>query len=356
MLNEKKNYIFWLDLIRIISIFMVVVIHTASPLYNNWTDLPLSDWMAGNVYNSIARVSVPLLFMVSGYLLLNRQEDIPAFFINRARKVALPLLAWSVIYLLWLNHGYANFTFINALKAMTYATLTSPVYYHLWFLYALLTIYLVVPILRALINTGDETIIRYFALTWLLFVPVLDYVENSVLNFDVSLNLVFFNPYLGYFYMGYIIGRMNFSRRAAGLAGLTYIALTVYTIFVTYKWSVIINDYMDYYHYYVRLNIVVMTFAMFVLLKYVGEKLGARLSERALKWMRHLSACTFGVYLIHAMLLTTLRNGVLGFKITALSASPFIMIPALAALVFLVSYAIIAILQRIPYVRAIVPG
>jgi surface polysaccharide O-acyltransferase-like enzyme len=353
---EKKQHIFWLDLVRVISIFFVVVIHVASPIYTDWKELPRSDWMAGIIYNSIARVSVPLLFMVSGYLLLSRQEDIRSFYLNRVRKVIFPLMVWSVIYLMWQNGGYANFTFFNALKAMTYEILKGPANYHLWFVYTLLEIYLFVPALRSFVRFADETTLWYLAGIWLAFGPALDYLEHSYLNFDTAVDLKFFSQYFGYFYLGYVLGRLNVSRRAAAFAGLSYVFLTIYTIVATYRWSEVRQGYLDYYHNYLRLNIVLMTISIFFWLKYVGENLGARLNIRALGWARGLSTSTFGIYLVHALALTIIRKGVLGFQLTELSGSPYVMIPVLAALVFIVSYLVIAILQRIPYLRAIVSG
>jgi surface polysaccharide O-acyltransferase-like enzyme len=354
MLTENKKYVLWLDLIRALSIFLVIVIHVSSPLYNHGENM--IDWMAGNIYNSIARVSVPLLFMVSGYLLLNRQEDIRSFYVNRVRKVVLPLLVWSVIYLVWDNNGYPDFTFINAIKAIIYAILNGPAYYHFWFVYSLLAIYLFVPVLRIFVHAADETAIRYFALIWFVFGPLLDFVEQRFLGFKVSIDLGFFTEFIGYFYLGYVIGRFNFSRRSSMLVGLIYVLLTVYTIYATTVISIRIGEYFDFLLFYLRLNIVVMTVCAFICLKSLGEALEARWSQSAIRSIRVLSSASFGIYLIHAMMLWMIRKGTFGFQLTALSLSPFVMIPLLALLVFCISFVIIRILQQIPYLRAIVPS
>jgi surface polysaccharide O-acyltransferase-like enzyme len=354
-MSENKKYILWLDLMRVISIFLVIIIHTSSPLYNDF-NLPTLVWMAGNVYNSIARVSVPLLYMISGYLLLSRQESIRSFYVNRVRKVVVPLLIWSVIYLVWSNHGYVTYSPVNAIKALALTILKQPAYYHLWFVYVLLAIYLFVPVLRVFVHAADETTIRYFALIWFIFGPLLDFIEQRYLNFKISIDLGFFTEYIGYFYLGYVIGRFQFSRKVSIFAGLTYAALALYTMFITARLSAISGSYFDFFHNYLRLNMVIMTVCAFIWLKYLGENLGARFGEKAEKVMRHLSASTFGIYLIHVMILTFITRGTFGFQLNPLSGFPMIVIPALALLVFIISYAIVAILQRIPYVRAIVPS
>ena len=69
----KKDYN--LELIRTISIFLVVLIHfcnyyikTAEPEFN-------VNYSAALFYNVFARVSVPLFFMVSGALAFRKEFD-----------------------------------------------------------------------------------------------------------------------------------------------------------------------------------------------------------------------------------------------------------------------------------------
>ncbi|GAB4541192.1 MAG: acyltransferase family protein [Anaerolineales bacterium] len=356
-MTENKRFILWLDLIRAISIFLVVLIHVASPIYNDWK-LPFNVWFTGMVFNTLARVSVPLMFMVSGYLLLNHQENIRSFYWKRFRKVALPLLLWSVIYLLWNNHGYANFTPLNALKAMTLVILTKPAAYHLWFVTTLLQIYLFVPALRIFVRHADETHIRYLAWLWILLGPALNYIEQEFLVFKTIIDLGFFAEYIGFFYLGYVLGRIEMNPRKAWAAGLGYAALFAFTVYSAQYWSLAKDAYVDFYHYYLRLNMVLMSVCAFLLFKYAGERLqlaASERSERAAKVVRHLAAASFGVYLIHVLVLTMFNWGTFGFRLTVFSAPPLMMIPALTLAVFFVSYLATILLQRIPYLRALAP-
>ncbi len=356
MSEEKKNYVFWLDLTRVISIFMVIVIHVSSPLYNHMGRNEFPNWLAGVIYNSIARVSVPLLFMVSGYLLLRREESLLSFFNNRFRKVLIPMGVWLAIYLLWDRGGFANFTLLNALKAMLFAMLTGSVYYHFWFLYSLVAIYFFVPALRGFVRSADETNLWYLALVWFFFGPLMDYLERTFLDAAFVLNFGFFTRYFGYFYLGYVLGRTRFSPRASLLAAAAHLVLIVFTAYSTVALSLKTGEFQDFYLYYLRLNLALMSVFAFIWLKSLGEWLGERASPALMRLFRSLSSASFGVYLIHAMLLTMLRNGTFGFKLTALSAPPYLMIPLLSALVFAVCYALVRLLQRLPYLRAIVPA
>ena len=353
MIDEKKPRVFWLDLIRATSIFLVIIIHVSSPLLNGWDDLSSFDWMAGNVYDSLARVCVPLLFMVSGYLLLSRQESIRSFYINRVRKVVLPLFIWSVIYLLWRN-DYSSYTFFNAIKAIIFAILNQPAFYHLWFLYALLTIYLFVPILRIFVRSANEETLWYFVFIWFIFGPLLD-LAQYFMGFEIAVDLGFIVRYIGYFYLGYVLGRLNFSTWMVGSAVLVFIASVTLTVIATYLLSAEKGDYVDFYHVYLRPNIVFMSVSAFIGLKALGEKMAARPDSTLIKWIRAISDASFGIYLIHAMILGFMRHGIFGLELSGFSGSTLIMVPLTALVAFVISWLIVVILQKIPFLRAIVP-
>ncbi len=97
---SEKKIIYWADLIRVIAIFLVVVIHVSGQVTNVWGKIPTLEWMIGNIYGGIARVAVPLFFMISGYLLLPRSESLGSFYTKRMPRVVIPFVVWSVIYLL----------------------------------------------------------------------------------------------------------------------------------------------------------------------------------------------------------------------------------------------------------------
>ncbi len=78
-----------------------------------------------NVLNSASRVSVPLFFMISGYLFFFGERSAqPRHFL----RIGLCLLFYSAIALLYI----ALFTSINVELALK-NLLQKPVFYHLWF-------------------------------------------------------------------------------------------------------------------------------------------------------------------------------------------------------------------------------
>jgi len=66
-LIHKKNYMVWIDLLRIVATFATIVIHVSEENYQNTISNP-KWWNVFNIYDSIVRFSVPIFVMISGTL------------------------------------------------------------------------------------------------------------------------------------------------------------------------------------------------------------------------------------------------------------------------------------------------
>ena len=66
--------IFWIDNLRGIACLMVVMIHTTTWYITNAQSVSPVNWDLANVLNSASRVSVPLFFMISGYLFFGQRS------------------------------------------------------------------------------------------------------------------------------------------------------------------------------------------------------------------------------------------------------------------------------------------
>ncbi len=343
---STRQWVTWVDLIRTIGIILVVVIHTAGPLLYRLGDISETDWMTGNIFDGLARISVPLLFMVSGYLLLSHQESISSFYYKRFWKVFIPLLAWSLVYLLEENN-FKGYTFINAVKTYIYYIIQFPLSFHLWFLYDLLAIYLFVPILRMFVKSADDSHLWYFAILWFLFGPVLD-ITQHIVDLKFAIDLGFFTSYIGYFVIGYILGKQDLPNKWFIPIGILYGASAVYTIYATWQASHRDGELVQYYYNYLRINVVIMSICAFLLLKKLGQSIR---NLSAIQGLKHFATVSFGIYLVHAYVLLYLRRA----NIDAFSGPALISIPAVSILIVLISWGITLILQRIPILKLTVP-
>ena len=98
----------WLDWLRLLALFLVVICHCCDPLLFNPLAAPsaeLSFW--GAVWQSSTRACVPLFVCITGALLLPARESTFRFWKRRITRVLWPFLIWSALYCLfpWLFLG-----------------------------------------------------------------------------------------------------------------------------------------------------------------------------------------------------------------------------------------------------------
>ena len=72
-MKEKREYAF--DLLRVISMFMVIVVHVSNVYSRSYGIISNQNFLYSLIYNTISRISVPIFLMISGALLLDRKFD-----------------------------------------------------------------------------------------------------------------------------------------------------------------------------------------------------------------------------------------------------------------------------------------
>ena len=95
---KEKNYN--LELIRMISFIFVIVIHVSNYYCRAYGDITIGEYSFSLLLNLLARISVPCFFMITGALLLGRQESLHKH-AKRIFRFLIVLLVWSVIYMIW---------------------------------------------------------------------------------------------------------------------------------------------------------------------------------------------------------------------------------------------------------------
>ncbi len=341
----------WVDLIRIVAMFLVVVIHVSGQLTNVWGQIPSSQWIIADIYGGLARVSVPLFFMISGYLLLPRSETLGSFYSKRIPRIAIPLLAWSLIYLAWYCGGRSGTCTPSLVQNLL---LVQGTYYHLWFLYSLLSIYIILPLLRLMVRPEtDRRLLWYFIGLWLVFQPLWT-VLQTFWHIYINITALMATNFMPYFFLGYLLGEINLTRRALIVSAILFMAGVVATSLGAFLMTRAAGQYSGFFYDFLSFNVIFASAGAFVLLRRLGET--AQLSEPRLQpFMRSLAGATFGIYLIHVLIIEILGYGIPFAHINSFMGSAAWSIPLVCLLVFWISFVIVRGLQRIPVVRQIIP-
>ncbi len=353
----------WADFIRSVGILLVVLGHVSAVAVIRVGDFRATDWVMGNVYNVIARSCVPILFMVSGALLLPKQESLTNFYTKRVQKVILPFLFWSLLYLAVKESIFSNGVVIGLKTSILYIV-TRPAEYHLWFMYELFGIYLITPIFRVFVNNAERSTAWYFMAIWFVLGPAQQQVE-AWLGVQFIFNLGYLTGYIGYFILGYLLTGVKLTPRLIWLSSAVYILCAVFTVRVTVYMTIRSGTLFDFYQDLLGWNIVLLSLSAYILLRAAAEKMFSRPRPALEKIVLNLSAASFGMYLIHVFVMGFLdqfsafplsgpSTFVIPFHVFTISAPAAIMIPLATLATFVLSWAIISLMQKIPYVRALV--
>ncbi|MEG2929604.1 MAG: acyltransferase family protein, partial [Oscillospiraceae bacterium] len=95
-INISKERIVYLDLLRIFSIFCMILLHvSASKWYT--TSVNSFEWQVLNIYDILVRFCVPVFVMISGAFFLdaNREYTIKKLFSKNILRIIVAFIFWS---------------------------------------------------------------------------------------------------------------------------------------------------------------------------------------------------------------------------------------------------------------------
>lgn len=352
MTQTSSKKFFYADLIRVLAVFMVMLIHSSATLLNKWDKLPFDYWMWGNAYDSLARASVPLFVMLSGALILGKQEDTRSFFKKRFSKLLFPFAFWVAAYINWRIFYIGE---VLPVDKLIISIFTGPVYYHLWYLYMVMGLYLVTPVLRKLLKVIEHHELNYLFILWFLWNAVLPLISYLIwLYAGYSVNLGIKIPmvagYTGYYILGFCLAKREFPKSVVwGWTGI-FLVSTALTFLGTWIFTDAAKGFQAILYDYFSLTVVLQAISMFILLKHMGESLEGTVSAGVRNVMSLIGRYSLGMYLVHVMLLALFADGVFGFKLHGSAFYPAYAVPLTACAAFILSFVIVALLAKIPFI------
>lgn len=332
------------NFIRVISIFAVVLLHISAAFVIEIKDTTSYEWIIGNLFDSFVRWCVPVFIMLSGYLLLRKDtlnEDSILFYKKRVLRLGIPILIWSCFFLIWgflktkLKGEIEPSLFINVIKPL----INGEPHYHLWFLFMIICLYAVTPLIRKvmLILTEKEL--------WIYSFIFLGLSSLEIFFQNVSIKPFFLNfmQYIPFFILGYLIGKIQFSKKYFFYSIIIFLIASLSTFIGTFY---IVNnlEYNKYILYdYLSLTTILSSTSIFYIL------LNITINEQVKK-ISLLAPLTLGIYIIHPLFIESARY--LSLKVE--NYNPILSIPLFTFIIFILSSFLIFILLKIPYIRRIV--
>jgi surface polysaccharide O-acyltransferase-like enzyme len=332
---------FPVDLIRTVAIFLVILLHVS---IQHVTVQSPTSWLAFDLYNSIARPCVPLFVMLTGYLMLQPSkvnEPLKIFFKKRWARIGLPFIFWGVVYFVWvylIDNGSLSF------NSVVQGMLQGP-YVTFWFLYLLVGLYLLTPILRVFIAYASDNVMKFLLLIWFVGTGLMPLV--ALFGFVLNNNVFILPGWIGYFLLGAYLPKLKTKMRPWRL----YVLMAV-----GFAWTMIGSAFMAmnswsqlYFFYdYLAANVIVASASMFLLLTSISTQSFESKPARMKKLIHLIGQNTLPIYLFHMILVEAFEKGLFGFTLTIMVANPLITVPFITFLILFLSLAIIVPLKKIP--------
>jgi surface polysaccharide O-acyltransferase-like enzyme len=344
-MKEIKNYDVSADIIRIIAAFLVVLSH-ATDRFVLYTVLKKSfAWNIIYYFNTLSHVAVPLFIMLSGYLLLRKEKfkNIKLFYKRRFSRILLPFIFWVIIYTGFdISWDKGRLTTQYILQRLWNGDL-----WHLYFLVIILELYLISPILMWLtenLNKKKKAIIFWSLIVFSICCSLL-----NIYNIDFKRNsLTMFIPYISIFYAGAYLREINIKKKFIPILLAIYLILPAVAnrIGNGVLGAFIVLNYSP--------TLLPMTLSLFLVLKNIRQFFKKQLlSKRYLRIISFMAPTTFGIFLIHTLVLDKVFSyfHLLPWEIHA----PLVFYACLPAiLTFMISFLMVVVIRKIPYGKYII--
>lgn len=338
-LDLKKNEP-WFENLRAIATVSVILLHVAAGILYTFGESSSDVWWTGNILDGFSRFCVPFFFMLSGALLLRKDYELIGYLKKRFIRIVPPLIFWSLVYIIYDHVLYGEeYLGIYGLIRLTISDLLNGSQFHLWFVYTLIGLYLLIPILRKWIKHSTQKEVLYFLIIWAVTIIAANpYLESFV----PSINLINFSGYLGYMVLGYYLSNLEIKKNTLPLV-LTLLGILI-TILGTYIESSTRNEFYGYYYQYLSTNVVLYSAGAFLLFKRIV------ITNSLLKQIiAFINDHSYGIYLAHILVLLILKRLNIDWTII----HPVISVPAITLFCLVVSGVTIYLLRQIKFLKII---
>lgn len=290
----------WMNPTRSLAILAVVAIHAiADTVGLRFTDHGTAPWWVANVIDSASRWSVPVFLMIAGALALDptkggRPRD---FLSKRFWRIGVQLVVWTAVYVPYRLFAMSGRE--TGWDPLT-AILTGSPFVQLYFLYVLALLTLLTPFMRQLTVHGSRRAQWGTALV-LLGIGMVDHFSAVLAGVGEPNIATRFLPLMGYYLLGWIM-RDHLVRGAklvwawVGFVGsIAFTALWAGFGPGDQPW-VIVYEYM-------APTVVVMSLTGYLILhRFFSD------DSRSYLGLRRLFPYSFGVFLLHPLLVYSLRD------------------------------------------------
>ncbi len=346
-MSTMKSRKVFLDLLRNLACFLVIVNHTNSTIFlGHAPDSPI--WYVSLTYFFISKIAVPIFFMISGYLLLSKVDSWKkALF--RVLRIVIVLVVCGFIYSVYeALHLYPGTPLWTQIQNTAFKVHSKTPSNALWYLYAYLGVLLMLPFLQKMAQAMKKQDYHIFFVISGLFVSVLPILTHYFPDFYlfVDFQLPLFSGYICMLFVGNYFARFEIKKTTWGFlaAAALFVLMLAFNVVATYfEYQQSSTAYL-FFDNRVFLPILVQSACVFYMVSFV------RLPEKVANVVCYIGSCTFGIYLISDIVIGLLETY---YEQVSSVLHVFVAMILYEICVFLIGLVITAVLKFIPYVKKV---
>lgn len=294
---KNKKYI---NILNVIAIIAVIAMHCNGIVHHYSEE---RSWATSLIIECICYWAVPIFLMITGANLFEyrKKYNTKTFFEKRLKKIVIPLVFWSII--MSIIYIYKQNILLKDIKLVDFINIImtneeQPIYYYL---FVMIGIYMTLPLLSHLSEDKYRKTLWYIILVCFIFnctLPVIFNIFGIIYNWDMSVQI---GGYLIYVILGFLLSKQDIDKKNRlviySFGILSVLFRYIYTYFYSRFNHVLVIDLFGY----TQFHSVLLSTSIFVFIKNINwDKIFK--SERMFSIIEVISSYSFGVYLIHMLI------------------------------------------------------
>ena len=310
-----KERIAFLDVMRVIACFMVIMIHSCEFFFIDDNNIGIQNMRDGfwvSVIDSAFRCSVPLFVMISSFLLVPVKTDTRVFFHRRLLRVVVPFTLWSIFYAT-LPYLWGDMTATGVMESISHLAYNfNASSGHMWFVYMLIGLYLFMPIISPWLEKTGKNGELCFLTLWFIssFFP---YVRNFVgeiygeCYWNEYNMLWYFSGFMGYVVLAhYIRHHLQWTfKKSIGIGTMLYIIGYCVTALIWYNRipTATTLQELELSWRFCTPNVILMSFGAFIVIQSIFS-----MYRKGNRIVNEISILSYGIYLMHIFVLEVVHS------------------------------------------------
>lgn len=312
LIMEKKYY-GYLDILRILSAFAVIMIHVVTASVFTNLNVTTGQVTVCSCIHSIMNFSIAIFLMITGFIFLGNKinytyQNMKKYLI----KIVSALICFGVFYSMLEQIFTTRTIVLNMIPRAFYDIITGNLWDHMWYLYVVIGMYFIIPIIKPVfLNNKLNTLITITAIIYLfnIVIPEFEGYTGIAINFSIPIN----GGFLFYVFAGGCLAKMDtdnikISWSIFGIIGSILLIIMRYIAFIP-----------SFFSEYNSIIISILSISVFCLCRslfknYIPNKVVIEVSK-----------CTWGIYLIHPFFLN--------IQLKLLGINPLLILPQITIVI-----------------------